>query len=191
MTIPAVRRGRLEVAKRAIALLDPDNAAAMPLPHLGSTPRTSGDDRTRPAPRPLREYLDRPELLQPPSATVPGLAYPGRTVLAAGREKSGKTTLMTQAASALSTGGEFLGAQLGPGRTLIYQLDEAIGDTVRRLAQLGADPDLITIQTERPNPEELRSEIEATGADWAIVDCLSEVFRGQIRSSRDEDEVAR
>src|SRR5437899_10234157 len=53
--------------------------------------------------RSVAQLLDDPDALKPPRAIVPRLAWHGRLVLLSGREKlSGKSTLMTAAAAAVT-----------------------------------------------------------------------------------------
>src|SRR5687767_12004067 len=62
----------------------------------------------------LRALLGDPSLLEPPTPLIQNLAYSGRTTLLAGQDKAGKSTLMTQAVAALTSGGEFLDHELEP-----------------------------------------------------------------------------
>lgn len=57
----------------------------------------------------LEELARRPELLAPPEAVVPRLAWEGRLTLLAAREKTGKSTLVRSAIAAKVTGRDFLG----------------------------------------------------------------------------------
>ncbi|MGI8548291.1 MAG: AAA family ATPase [Gemmatimonadaceae bacterium] len=148
------------------------------------------ESKRRHVPYSLRELLARPELLEPPPAIVPDIAYAGRVTLLSAREKAGKSTLTGQAAAALSTGGEFLGTHLETARVLWYPIDEPLGDTVRRFQQYGGNPDGLTIQPERPTAVEMRSEILATGAALVVIDTLAELWTGRIESDRDANEVA-
>jgi 5S rRNA maturation endonuclease (ribonuclease M5) len=143
----------------------------------------------RPTPHALRALLERPELMLPPPALIPNIAYQGRVTLLSAREKAGKSTLVGQGVAALSRGGHFLNEQLQPGRVLWYPIDEPAGDTVRRLQLFGADPDSVIIQTERPTADELRAEILATNAKLVVIDTLGELWSGRITSARDAEEV--
>ena len=148
-------------------------------------------DARRQPPRTLRELLENPLLLQPPPALLQGIAYEGRVTLLSAREKSGKSTLLTQAVAALSAGSNFLGADLQPARSLIYSIDEAVSDTVQRLHAYNADPDEVGLQTDRPSAAEMRDEIEGTGAKLVVVDTLAELWNGLIDSDRDAGHVGR
>lgn len=148
-------------------------------------------DARRQPPRTLRELLENPLLLQPPPALLEGVAYEGRVTLLSAREKSGKSTLLTQAVAALSAGSNFLGGDLLPARALIYSIDEAVSDTVQRLYAYNADPDEVGLQTERPSAADMREEIEGTGAKLVVVDTLAELWNGLIDSDRDAGHVGR
>ncbi|MEX1187506.1 MAG: AAA family ATPase [Gemmatimonadaceae bacterium] len=146
--------------------------------------------RARPAPFMLGELYAMPELLIPPRAIIPWLAYDASTTLISAREKTGKSTLLGQAIAAGSSGTEFLGQVLDPFRTLWYAIDEPVSDTVRRFQRYGADPGAVTVQPERPTAEEMRAEIEAARADVCVVDTLSRLWRGRIDSANNNDAVA-
>lgn len=146
--------------------------------------------RERTAPRSLRQLLNTPGLLEPPTEVIPSLAYEDSTTLLSAREKCGKSTLVGQACAALSVGGEFFGKKLERSSSLWYAVDEPLGDTVRRFQKYGADPDAITIQTERPSAEDLLSEIGQSGARLVVVDTLSRLWRGRIESANNNDQVA-
>jgi len=142
------------------------------------------------APRTLREWLLDPELLVPPPSLIPGIALSGRSSLLAAREKTGKSTLLAQAVAALTTGGTFLERDLNRATVLWYCLDEPIADCVRRFEELGGDLDYLAISTERPTAGEMLSEAEGAGAALVVVDTLTELWRGMIRSEKDADDVA-
>jgi hypothetical protein len=135
VTVP-LRREEIAAAKRAIAMLE-DGAMSPP---TSETPSTA---------RPLRSWLEDPELLRPPEIVIPHLAVEGRVSLLSGREKIGKSTLVAGAVTAASRGDEVLGVRLAdPVRTLWYALDEPVADAVRRFSALGADPEGIVINAE-------------------------------------------
>lgn len=77
---------------------------------------------------------------------VPGILAGGRLAHIAGEEKSGKTTLLLQAAVALQKGGTFLGRPVPCGRTLYLDFDwNGAQEFIRSCRELGADrTDLIT-----------------------------------------------
>lgn len=145
-------------------------------------------DRT--VPKTLREWLQNPKLLVEPPSLIPWLALSGRSTLLAAREKTGKSTLLAQAVAALTIGGPFLDRDLDPAIVLWYCLDEPIADCVRRFERLGGDPDCLVISTERPTAGEMQAEAKAVGAALVVVDTLTELWRGMIRSEKDADDVA-
>ena len=83
----------------------------------------------------LRELYERPELLEPPPAIVPGFIYADRLTVLPCREKGGKSTLMGYLAAGCS---HFM-------RVLWLGLEEPLGDPVRRFKLFDADPDNILI----------------------------------------------
>lgn len=150
----------------------------------------AGNDRKRGGPRSLREWAANPHLLVPIAALIPWIAFLGRSSLLAAREKTGKSTLLAQAVAALTTGGMFLGHQLERSVVLWYCLDEPLADCVQRFLAMGGDLDYLAISEERPTAEEMRAEAEAFGAKVVVVDTLTELWRGMIRSEKDADEIA-
>ena len=136
----------------------------------------------------LRELLQRPELLRPPEAVIPRLAWRGRTTLLAGPDKSGKSTLMAHAAARLTTGHVWLDAMLRRGRVLWCGLEEAVGDAVLRFRGLVADPDAVELYFEQPDDllETLRARLREQPADLLLVDSLAEYARVQLGASPEE-----
>lgn len=144
-----------------------------------------------PAVRTLGELLADPALTDPPHALVPDLVYAGRVTLLSGREKSGKSTLVGQAAAALSCGGSFLGATLEPARVLWLPLDEPRGDLVRRVARHGADPDAFLVADDRPtSAAQLGAMMHACAARVVVVDTLSDLWAGYVSEEKDAGETA-
>ena len=154
------------------------------------TSPSSRDDRRRESPRSLGEWLKNPALLVPIAALIEWIAFLGRCSLLAAREKTGKSTLLAQAVAALTTGGMFLGHHLDRAVVLWYCLDEMIADCVQRFLEMGGDPDYLIISIERPTAAEMKEEAEECGAQVVVVDTLTELWRGQIRSEKDADEVS-
>lgn len=129
----------------------------------------------------LAELLQRPELLRPPECVVPRLAYRGRLVLLAGPDKSGKSTLLAHAVARLTRGESYLGA-LTRGRhrrAVVVGLEEAPGDAVRRLHELGADPDrvMLVVLAQPDLLKRTRQLLAEWPADMVVVDSLSEYAR--------------
>jgi hypothetical protein len=147
------------------------------------------DTTTRAEPlavRSLADLLLHPELLAPPEPVAAPLLYAGRVTLLSGREKSGKTTLAANAAAAITTGTEFLGARVVCGSVLWISLDEALGDTVRRFDALGADPHLLHLVTEVPSPARLHATLTATAYRLAVIDTLNELALGVSLNKSDQ-----
>ena len=121
----------------------------------------------------LRELLERPVELPP--AVVPRLAWPGRATLLSGREKSGKSTLLTAAAAAVSTGGTFLGVAVTKG-TVLWASEEHPADVARRLRDFGADPDAVHVMQWRGDAiAEIRAQAERLHPTLLVVDTLAAV----------------
>jgi putative DNA primase/helicase len=140
----------------------------------------------------LREWLAHPELLLPPPALVPRIAYAGRITLLAAREKIGKSTILAQMGVALTAGKPFLfGEALPLIPVLWYCLDEALADCIRRFRILGAGLDHLTITDRRPTAIEMAADIAFCGARLVVIDTLAELWRGRIKSENDADEIGR
>ena len=141
----------------------------------------ASDDGVEPSFRTLAELLERPELLEPPRATVSRLAYRGRLLLFAGPDKSGKSTLYAHAIAALTRRRPFLGegVRAEHGRAVLVGLEEAVSDAVRRLRELDADPDRVQLLVLRP--PDLRGEIDRLLSEWPadliLIDSLQEYAR--------------
>lgn len=185
-------RDVLDRAKHFRPLSEPDaleiTAGSDPAPSAMMRERSNA--RVRPAPFTLRDLYAMPELLVPPTAIIPWIAYDASTTLISAREKTGKSTLVGQAIAAGSNGTEFLGQTVGPFRTLWYAIDEPMSDTVRRFQTNSANPLAVTVQPERPTAVEMRREIEDACADVCVVDTLSRLWRGRIDSANNNDAVA-
>lgn len=79
-----------------------------------------------------------PALLQPPTAVLPYLAWPGRLTVLAAREKDGKSTLVGSGVGALTRGVSWLGQPTVAGNVL-WLHEEAERDVIARLHRFGAD----------------------------------------------------
>lgn len=96
----------------------------------------------------LAELRERPDLLLPPVALVPRLAWAGRVTLWAGEPKGGKSTFAAAGAAMLSRGGYFLGDYTPCGRVLWLSSDnETLGDIVARFARFRAEPQNVDVVT--------------------------------------------
>jgi hypothetical protein len=155
-----------------------DEQLAERLAELPELPEVEGTEDNGP-PKPgdavvsLRVLYSRPELLRPPTAIVPGLAYRGRLVMLAGPEKSGKSTMLGWAAAAVSSGGEFAAHRLDRGRVLWVGLEEPLADAVQRFRSAEADPDLVDLLFYLPHGhEELFAAIRELSPIWVVIDSL-------------------
>jgi hypothetical protein len=136
----------------------------------------------------MRTAIGRPELLAPPEAEIERVAYRARSVLLVGPPKGGKSTLAGKAAAAKTRGDWFLGAKLTPGNVVICAPDESLGDTVRRLHEMRADPDRVQLLSFAPPNllASLRELLTRWPASVVIVDSLAEYAR-LVRGSAPED----
>jgi len=131
--------------------------------------------------RSLAEYLENPELLLPPEATVPRFAWMGRVTLLVGREKSGKSTLAVCAASALTRGGKFLGEGAMRGTVLWVGVEEHPGDLARKAVAFEADPETFLVLQRVENPlRDLEDAIRRETPELVVVDTLPS-FLGAMR----------
>jgi hypothetical protein len=159
---------------------DPNYRSAYQLVHgvASEEPREADEPPTYAT---LADLLARPELLKPPECVVPRLAYRGRLVLLAGPDKSGKSTLLSHATAALSRMAPFLGAAVGArsGRVVWMGLEEAVGDAVRRLADLEADATRVQLVIYAPRDllERTRALLSEWPADLLVIDSLTEYAR--------------
>ncbi len=126
--------------------------------------------------RTLEELVADATLMAEPQAVLPKLAYGGRVTLLSAREKYGKSTLLAQAAVAVTTGGLFLGERIRRGKVLWYALDEPFKDAVQRLHRFGADPTQIVLPEHSPSA----ATFEADCAEWqpslVVIDTLSRLL---------------
>lgn len=142
----------------------------------------------------LAELMERPELLQPPRCVVPRLAYRGRLVVLAGPDKSGKSTLLAHATAAVSRGHRFLDGTTVTQhrRAVVLGLEGAVGDSVRRFSELGADPERIHLVVLAP-PDLLtrtRELLSEHPADLIVVDSLQEYARVTLGTVPDDGDAA-
>jgi len=152
-------------------------ADVTPLPPLPPPFVTMGDCRAR------------PELLRPPPAVVERFAYAGCVTLYAAAEKTGKSTLSSQVAAAVSSGSEFLGEHPPRGQVLWLALDEPLGFLVRRLDANGAD-DAVAIVTEHSlTIGEVRRLVDMLDVRLLVVDTFAEWTSATIEDSNSADQV--
>jgi hypothetical protein len=135
----------------------------------------------------LAEIFQSPELLEPPTPLIPYLAYEGRVTLLAAAPKAGKSTILSQAVSAYSTGEPFLGQPVGDaGLTLWYTIDEPLADTARRFAAFNAKPDVIVVCALPPSAKEMSSAVREYDARVVVVDVLGELMAAaNLENDRD------
>jgi hypothetical protein len=138
----------------------------------------------------LRDLLNDPELLKPPEPVLPYLAYSARATVLVGPDKSGKSTLAGHGVAAMTRGLPFLGQPTRRGNVVVVAPDEATGETVRRLKELGADPDAVRVLTLRP--PDLLATLDALLDDepheLVVVDSLAEYARLMLgRAPEDGD----
>lgn len=147
-----------------------------------ATQQPASDRRSdAPAFLPLSVLLTQPELLAPPVAVIPRLAYAGRTTCIAAPDKAGKSTFTAAAQSALTRGATFLGEPCrgSTGRVVSVGLEEAVGDAVQRFAAMRADPERVQLVV-GATPDLLRHLRELIGEwrpDLVSVDSLTEYAR--------------
>ncbi len=129
------------------------------------------------------------------------LAFPGAVTLFAAREKSGKTTVASQAAAAVAMGARFGGLPTVEGRVLIVT-EEAPETVVRRLALQGArdvrrriaitSPRALALAADRaklPNRvEALAASVEHVRPVLVLIDTLDSLRAGVVgEASRSDD----
>ena len=127
----------------------------------------------------LSELLANPELLEPPAPVIPRLAWRGRTTGLIAPDKSGKSTLGGHAVAALTRPVKFLDGRPDRGTAVVAAPDEAVGDTVRRLHEVGADPARVRVLRTQPPSllAGLNDLLGAHPADLVVVDSLAEWAR--------------
>ncbi len=143
----------------------------------------------------LSELLDRPELLAPPRAIVPRLAYEGRITLLCAPRKTGKSTLIGAAAAALSRGGTFLNGPTTAGVVVWAALDEPLGDLVRRLVVGQANAHNVFIAVPPCSTVDLlgysRSHPDLPMTSLVIVDAIGDLHAHEVDSENDSTQVRR
>lgn len=116
--------------------------------------RGSGDlEPTYPAVLTMRELSERPELMAAPHVVVPRFAYSDSLTTVSGLPKySGKSTLLSAAAAAVSRGDRFLDGQCPAGDVLWWSADrETAARLMTRLDGFGADWDRVHIVVRQPD----------------------------------------
>ena len=124
----------------------------------------------------LSDLLENPALLEPPAQVIPRLAWQGRATGLVAPDKAGKSTLAGRAVAALTQGSKFLDGRPKKGSAVVVAPDEAVGDTVRRLHETGADPAKVRVLALRPPSllTALNELLTENPADLVVVDSLAE-----------------
>jgi hypothetical protein len=114
---------------------------------------------------------------------IPRLAWRGRHVMLAGREKLGKSTFAAAGAVAMTTGGPFLDGTAAHGRVLWLAMDESLGDAFPRLIDNGAMRTHLAVENPPDPAAFLRTWLPASGQcpDLIVVDSLIEYTRRTTR----------
>jgi len=154
------------------ALVDDGEASGTPAP-------SPVYDVLAPRVHSLAELLQHPELLKPPEAIAPRLAYRGRVSMLVGREKlGGKSTLLTAAVAAVTRGALFLGERCAPGKVLWVSADqEHASEITQRAVRFGADPDLFHVLWPREGFADLMKAFEQTFPVAVVIDTLANFVR--------------
>ncbi len=122
----------------------------------------------------LADILTDPGVLEAPRAVAPRIAWAGRVTLLAAREKSGKSTLATAAAAAVSRGDEFLGEQVEQGRVLWVGLEEHLADLSRRFVAFEANAEEILLLEHVDEPiDDLRRAVVEVTPTLVVIDSLA------------------
>jgi hypothetical protein len=123
--------------------------------------------------RSLAEILADPGALDPPEVVAPRLAWRGRVVLLAAREKEGKSTIASAATAAVSSGRRFLGDTAARGAVLYAALEDHEGEVAQRLVGFRADPQNVFIVTALADPGALAEAVAITSPVLIVVDTLA------------------
>lgn len=122
---------------------------------------------------------------------VPYLLYRGRTTLLVAPPKTGKTTLVWDVISALSSGSQVLGADVPASRVLVLALEEALGDTKDRVLEHGlAKSTNVFVLADHHVPghrpfEVLEANVAVVKPDVIVIDTLSVYARTEVASEND------
>jgi len=108
----------------------------------------------------------RPELMEPPAIPIPPFAVAGRVTLLTLGPKGGKSTT---AAGLIALGTADFEVACG-----LLTLDEALPDSLQRLARFGANLDLVFV-ADTLDPATLEEEVAAQGIQVLVVDHLGKL----------------
>ncbi len=136
--------------------------------------------------------LATPENLAPVTAVAWGMAYRDRVMLFASREKAGKSTLLTAAVAAITTGRPFLGQPTVPGYVLWISADiEAPADLVQRLQRFGADLDKVGIIYPRQRADLQDALDQHPETVLVVIDTLHPFVAHEVQKASQSDDWAR
>lgn len=122
----------------------------------------------------LADVLADPQALAPPEVIVPRMAWRGRVVLYAAREKLGKSTTARAGCAAVTRGRTFLGDPATSGRVLYLALEEHLSDVARSFQTFGADPDRTFILDRAGQPfADLEAAVREVEPALVVVDTLA------------------
>jgi hypothetical protein len=140
----------------------------------------------------VEQILLDPEALDPPQAIAENFVWSSRVTLLAGREKSGKSTLLGAITAAVSADRPFLGMPVTGGPVLVVGPEEHPHDLARRLSEM--DADLTNVHTVSP-PFDFKKPIDWLTRAIAEVqpvllvgDTLAAISRGIIKKASQSDE---
>jgi len=142
----------------------------------------------QPLVRSLAQLINEPDILKPPAAVMPRLAYRGRVALIVGREKmGGKSTLLTAGAAAVSRGITFLGEPTIAGPVLWVSADqEHAAEITQRAVRFGADPARFHVLWPRESFADLQRALDLVQPILLVVDTLANFARVDDPSSAAE-----
>lgn len=133
----------------------------------------------------LADYQSDPEMLRPPAAIIPSLAWRQRVTLISGREKAGKTTLVGYGVAAVSQGSAFLGEKPEmPETSLWLHLEGHVGDVVRMLTEAGANGEHVRMASRLHVKRGLVSVAqfaERYHPSVIVIDTLSSLVEGKMQ----------
>lgn len=127
--------------------------------------------------RTAREILEDPDARRTPATVAERLAWAGRVTMLAGREKSGKSTLLRWAVARRTCGDRvWSGPPVGEPLGVLYYGQEVPVDVAADLDRLGADLDRVHIADMRTFTSRLPTlvrDVEALRPALVVVDTLS------------------
>lgn len=139
---------------------------------------------TNPLTRTLRAILADPGSNRLPEALLPRLCWRERLTVYSAGDKSGKSTLVTAAVAAFTSGRPFLGELCGPGTVLWAMLEEHVSDLAARAQRFGAHPDRLHVMELPADPRaDLRDAVESLRPDLVVVDTLIRYAGEAVRDS--------